>query len=279
MKRYHTLFLLLAALLMSGCQQKKTEQSLTKSLATPTNTDSLTLDLLRLQTEGKLKNTVVVTVISDPVYHTTKQFNAISLNELLVAHTSVKNLDAPQFQIVFECEDGYKPVMPLKQLLSAKAFIALSDVQAPKGKAWAPIIKNGHEMKAAPFYLIYQGISAKNPDYKWPYNLIKIHLIPNKADQTAALVPKNNTKAEAGFELFNKNCLVCHAINKIGGSMGPELNYPKSVTEYWDKDQLKAFIKNPASFRNGVKMPTIKTLTPQEINAIVYYLEYMAAHK
>lgn len=43
--------------------------------------------------------------------------------------------------------------------------------------------------------------------------------------------------------------------------MGGKLNYLKSVTEYWDKNQLKEFIKNPASFRNGVKMPILPNLS------------------
>jgi cytochrome c2 len=59
----------------------------------------------------------------------------------------------------------------------------------------------------------------------------KIHLVPND-ENIAFLFPKENSKAD--YELFKKN-VTCHAINKIGGNMGPELNYPKSVTEYWNK--------------------------------------------
>jgi hypothetical protein len=33
-----------------------------------------------------------------------------------------------------------------------------------------------NEMKAAPFYLVYQGVSAKETDLEWPYNLIKYTL-------------------------------------------------------------------------------------------------------
>jgi len=60
--------------------------------------------------------------------------------------------------------------------------------------------------------------------------------------------------------------------------MGPELNFPKNVTEYWDNNQLKAFIKNPASFRNNVKMPTLN-LSENEIEYITNYLQYMSKHK
>jgi hypothetical protein len=43
--------------------------------------------------------------------------------------------------------------------------------------------------------------------------------------------------------------------------MGPRLNYPKSVTEYWNKKAIKAFILNPSSFRHGVKCLNQQTST------------------
>jgi hypothetical protein len=40
-------------------------------------------------------------------------------------------------------------------------------------------------------------------------------------------------KRELGYELFKKTC---HHMPLIKlRNMGPELNYPKSVTEYWNK--------------------------------------------
>ncbi|MFT6689346.1 MAG: cytochrome c2, partial [Saprospiraceae bacterium] len=239
---------------------------------------SLTIDLIALRREGKLKNSIIVTVEQDPVYHSKKSYNAIPFSELLNSYPKIKKLQTDKYQIIFECEDGYKPMMPLQKFLSAKSFIAVSDVDAPEGESWTKIIKDGREMEAAPFYLIYQGISPKDTDFKWPYNLIKIHLVPSIGN-VSLLYPKDDIAAKTGFDLFNKNCISCHAVNKIGGSMGPELNYPKSVTEYWNQEQLKKFIKNPASFRNGVKMPTIKSLTEKDIESIVYYLNYMANHK
>jgi cytochrome c2 len=79
----------------------------------------------------------------------------------------------------------------------------------------------------------------------------------------------------AGYDLFKNRCQTCHAINKIGGKMGPELNYPKSVTTYWKTEDLKAFIQNPASYRNEVKMPNLG-IKPQEATEIVKYLTYMS---
>ncbi len=60
--------------------------------------------------------------------------------------------------------------------------------------------------------------------------------------------------------------------------MGPELNYPKNVTEYWKPDQLKLFIKNPADFRHDSKMPRLE-LQDDQIDLILEYLTFMAAQK
>jgi cytochrome c2 len=60
--------------------------------------------------------------------------------------------------------------------------------------------------------------------------------------------------------------------------MGPELNYPKSVTEYWVETELVDYIINPASFRNKVKMPPLG-ITKQQSEEIVGYLKYMAKNK
>lgn len=238
--------------------------------------DTLDIDLVDLKAKGLLINTQVVTVNEDPVYHKTKKFNALPLKEILEKFSSVKNLNAADTKVVFECEDGYKPEMPLEKLLSSKVFLAISDVDAPKGREWEKVLKGSQEVKMEPFYIVYEGVSSKDADYKWPYNLVKIHFAPLH-ENDAILVPKD-AAAMNGYNLFKKYCQTCHAINKIGGKMGPELNFPKSVTEYWKTDDLKAFIQNPASYRHDVKMPTLG-IKPAEATEIVKYLEYMSKNK
>ncbi len=238
--------------------------------------DSLTIDLLDLKQKGLLTNTQIITVKLDPVYHKKKRFNALLLKDILEKYSSMKNMNVADLKIVFECEDGYKPEMSLEKLLSAKAFLAVSDANAPKGRAWEILLKNGQETKIEPFYVVYEDVSGEDISYKWPYNLVKIHLAPLH-ENDAALKPKDKSTL-AGYELFKNRCQTCHAINKIGGKMGPELNYPKSVAEYWKTDDLIAFIQNPASYRNEVKMPNLG-IKPEEATEIVKYLSYMSEHK
>ncbi|RFS16077.1 cytochrome c family protein [Emticicia sp. C21] len=275
------LLFLLLPLIFFACNSSDSSKGDSLQVAKPepillSSTDSVSIDLLELKEKGLLEKTQVVTVNEDPVYFKKKRYNAISLKEILENYSSAKNQNAAETKVVFECEDGYKPEMPLEKLLASKAYLAVDDVDAPKGKEWEVLLKNGEEVKIAPFYVVYEGVSPTDADYKWPYNLVKIHLAPLH-ENDAALVPKVES-AKAGYDLFKKYCQTCHSINKIGGKMGPELNFPKSVTEYWNVEDLKAFIQKPESYRNEVKMPNLG-IKPKEAEEIVKYLEYMSKNK
>ena len=234
------------------------------------------LDLLDLKEKAKLGKDTIVTIFNDPVYHKTKKYQAVNALSLLKNEIDLSKVDIKSTIIIFECIDGYKPEMPLELFLKANPYLAFKDIDAPKGSNWEQIIKNGNEMNADPFYLVYTSASTTNKEYKWPYNVIKFQLAPNNTNDV--LKPINNEKATKGFVLFQKYCTTCHAINGIGGEMGPELNYPKNVTEYWKETELVDYIVNPASFRHKVKMPTLG-ITKQQSQEIVNYLKYMSEHK
>jgi hypothetical protein len=67
-----------------------------------------------------------------------------------------------------------------RRLQTNDALCKIPFGQIPSGtlmhqrELWSKILKDGNEMKAAPFYLVYQGISAKETDLT--YNLIKYTL-------------------------------------------------------------------------------------------------------
>ena len=256
-----------------SCNQKK-EQKIESTTIVQTE---IKLDLLDLQKKNKLGKDTVVKIENDPVYHKQKKYKAVNVSLLIKNQIDLTKIDPKNTKIVFECIDGYKPEMPLELFLNANPYLAFEDIDAPKGAKWEPIIKDGNEMNAAPFYIVYTGISEKDSRYKWPYNLVKIYLETlNKS--TIELYPLKDRKLETGYTLFKNQCLTCHAINGIGGTMGPELNYPKSVTEYWKENELVDYIVNPASFRNKVKMPTLG-ITKQQSQEIVDYLKYMSENK
>jgi cytochrome c2 len=256
-----------------SCNQQK-EQKIEQTVNVQ---PEIILDLIDLQSKNKLGKDTVVTVVNDPVYHKTKKYQAVSALLLLKNEIDLSKVDIKNTQIVFECIDGYKPEMPLELFLNAKPYLAFKDVDASEGSNWEKIVKNGNEMNADPFYLIYTAVSEYDQEYKWPYNVIKFRF-ESKNKNIEALQPKDDEKAMKGFVLYQKQCITCHALNGIGGEMGPELNYPKSVTEYWKETQLVDYIVDPASFRHKVKMPTLG-ITKQESQEIVDYLKYMSKNK
>ena len=271
--KIHLILFCLFIISFLSCNQKKEQ----KIEATTFAQTEIKLDLLDLQKKNKLGKDTVVTIANDPVYHKQKKYKAVNASLLIKNQIDLTKIDPKNTKIVFECIDGYKPEMPLELFLNANPYLAFEDIDAPKGAKWEPIIKDGNEMNAAPFYIVYTGISEKDSRYKWPYNLVKIYLETlNKS--TIELYPLKDRKLETGYTLFKNQCLTCHAINGIGGTMGPELNYPKSVTEYWKENELVDYIVNPASFRNKVKMPTLG-ITKQQSQEIVDYLKYMSENK
>lgn len=271
--KIHLILLFICIFSIFSCNQQKEQKIEQTVIVQP----EIVLDLVDLQSKNKLGKDTVVTVVNDPVYHKTKKFQAVNALLLLKNEIDLSKIDIKNTLIIFECIDGYKPEMPLELFLNTNPFLAFKDVNAPKGSNWEKIVKNGNEMNADPFYLVYTSVPTDNQEYKWPYNVIKFRL-ESKNKNIEALQPKDDEEAMKGFVLYQKQCITCHAINGIGGEMGPELNYPKSVTEYWKETELVDYIVDPASFRHKVKMPTLG-ITKQESKEIVDYLKYMSEHK
>jgi len=71
-------------------------------------------------------------------------------------------------------------------------------------------------------------------------------------------------------------------INGDGGNVGPELNYPVNVTEYWKEEWLARFIADPKSIRPNSKMiPFYRDVDNRQaiITSIMAYLKVMANKK
>lgn len=264
------------ALLLWACQTKTQQDKTSKPEVAAA--DSLSIDLRRYQKAGLLGKTSVVVVNDDPVFHQKKRYEAIRLTEVLGLMKGFKHVDASQTYLVFECEDGYNPSVLLEKVLRRQSYLAIKDADAPQGKDWIEPIKDGRSMKIAPFYVVYTDVPATDYSYKWPYNLVSMRLAP-KSNETAAIFPDQDDTVVQGYDLFKTHCLTCHALNNVGGKMGPELNIPMNVTEYWQMKHLKAFIVNPAAYRKDCKMPTLSYLKEKEVDEILRYLQYMALHK
>jgi cytochrome c2 len=51
------------------------------------------------------------------------------------------------------------------------------------------------------------------------------------------------------------------------------------VTEYWQLHDLKAFIRNPESYRYQSKMPAFSHFSDADIDAVLAYLQQMKQQK
>jgi cytochrome c1 len=67
-------------------------------------------------------------------------------------------------------------------------------------------------------------------------------------------------------------------VNREGGRVGPELNVPQSIIEYRPEAQIRAYIKNPQSFRYG-NMPAHPSMTDAELDDLVAYFRAMKDRK
>jgi mono/diheme cytochrome c family protein len=112
-----------------------------------------------------------------------------------------------------------------------------------------------------------------------PWQLASIEIVSFDA-QFPHVRPAGNVSASAerGFQLFRVQCLACHAVNRSGGKIGPELNVPRNILEYRDQATVRAFIKNPQSFRYTV-MPPHEKMTSEEMDDLMAYFSAMRNQK
>ena len=219
------------------------------------------------------KKSETVTVVYDAFFKTSKTFKGYALTSFIDSIVVANAFDTSSALVIFECKDGYKPVMDMSKVMANKmGYIVYKDVS--QKNAWADSIA----ATFTPYYVSWTNVKKADHTYMWPYGLVGIRL-KAAATEYKAIYPYDNANLAKGFMLFRNNCLRCHAINRVGGSMGPELNAPKNITEYWTEENIIAFVKSPTSFRFNSHMPAVIGLTDAQLQEIVAYLKGMKEHK
>jgi cytochrome c2 len=224
--------------------------------------------------ELKRKLRTATLTVKDPTYGgRTKTYKGFWLEDVL----ALERVDASSGdEIWFRCADGYTPTMPLANLGKQKGLVAFREKGAPGG--WEKVRQGKTLLSPAPYYLVWD---TGGEAYPWPYQLVGIEVVrfKEKFDRIFPAGEAPTTAVYRGFEHFRERCLRCHSLNLQGGEIGPELNVPKNVTEYWDEKVLVQFIKNPGDFRARSKMPPSPQLTDQDLQDLLSYLRWIRDRK
>ena len=242
-------------------------------------TDWPTFNLLTINSSNTPKSQTVK-ISHDPVYKTSKEYQAYPLAEFLNKITVPDSLKKDELVIVFASVDGYKVSMAYNDALSEQGFIAFKDNAATENKNWLNFKFGKQTMTPAPFYLIWPKKELDEWRYPWPFQLVSLSIQPAKAYFGAAAPVHADDRINNGFALFSRYCIRCHSINLSGGKVGPELNIPKNISEYFKETELSEFIRNATAFRAGTKMPNFESIiTASDARDIVLYLKQMKSEK
>jgi len=211
--------------------------------------------------------------VDDPVYHVSKEYEGYDVGDVIDALLGPDVRVGANVDVVFVCSDGYRARLPIANIRDG-GVLAARDTSVPLDVRWQPLRQGREYMLPAPYYLVWP--PRRNPaiEYPWPYRVVALELArPEQKVQTG------DPAVSRGEDLFRQYCARCHAVNLQGGTLGPELNVPLNVTEYWNAETLKKLIHDPALVRASSKMPASTQLNGADVDAIVAYLTFMKGNK
>ena len=279
MRRFVVTLLLLAACADRAAPVSERAAGPRLEVATPGGTRTFTLDELK-----RALPTDTARVAHDPAYEgRAKRYAGFPLERLL----ALAGVRASGGEVLyFVASDGYRATMAEPATdPRVRGVVAFADLDAPDG--WEPVKHGARSVSPAPFYLVWSGDSTalRRP---WPFQLARIEVVDPR-QKFSRIYPTgvaDDDPVARGFRAFaieshgGDQCVACHALNRQGGNVGPELNVPRNITEYRDEATLASFIRNSRAFRAGSAMPPFEgKLTGQELADILAYLRWMRGHK
>jgi len=236
-----------------------------------TEVSRLDLDALR---RGCGEKTITV---DDPYYERRVRYLACPLRAVIRLGFGDAAAALEGRDIIFRALDGYAKPTSAARVEEDGAWVAFADADRPGG--FAPLGRKG--VDPGPFYLVWTKPAQRDTHtYPWPYQLeaIEVTDLLRRYPHTVPRDVARDSKAWSGFDVFRGECIACHAINGEGGTIGPDLNVPQSIVEYRPVEQVKQYIRNPATFRYG-NMPSHEYLTDRDLDALIAYFQVMKTQK
>jgi mono/diheme cytochrome c family protein len=219
----------------------------------------------------------------DPAHEGPVDYEGLALNAVL---DRAFGQDWHQYDAVaFSSRDGYTPSVPVATVERVRGLIAVNEA----GRSGFALIRqpNGETIDPGPAYLVWDNIGTLDAVDRewlaWPWQLTRIALYRYQ-DLYPHSVPTatSSTAVKHGATVFQQHCIRCHTLNGEGGTIGPELNVPDSVTERFQSAWLERWIREPRSIRPTTTMPALPLRTAEDrtrLDDLLAYLQYMAQHK
>lgn len=230
--------------------------------------------------------------VDDPYYERSMTFLACPLGPLLERGFGKEAAELAKAHFFLRARDGYTRPADGVQLLATGGWIALADAElapnrgsgliagsATSGSPFRAIDRR--QVDPAPYYMIWSEPGQQDPHrWPWPYQWVEIEMAPF-ASRFPWMEPRGEEPGSPpmrGYASFRRQCVSCHSINGDGGKVGPELNVPKSIVEYRPAAQIKAYIRNPESFRY-TSMPAHPDLDDAALDDLLAYFRAMSLRK
>jgi mono/diheme cytochrome c family protein len=233
---------------------------------------------VRTLTLAELRANVPAETVSgyDPYYARAKTFRALPLARVVALGFEGQPGELRAEEYVLRAKDGYAVPMRGALVFEPGGYVAFADAEVP---GWEPI--GPQRASPAPFYVVWgkpEQASLDTHPRPWALVTVEMARFETVFPHTSPGDLPEDAPARRGYAIFRNRCIECHAMNREGGRVGPDLNVPQNVTEYRPEPQIRAYIRDPRTFRYG-NMPPHPDLGDAELDALVAYLRAMKDRK
>ena len=236
--------------------------------------DSLNIILESPEKLSNILTPIEIKITNDYSFDKEMRYRCFKLEEVIEHYFDMGNLNSTDDVIfTFNCHDGYRASQMLKDIRTHEGLLAFADLDQNDGSYWADTLVD----MFPPYYLVWLDREKGDKEMVWLFGVISIEL-DHYDHKYKGIAPPKGLGLTRGFSDFRKYCIKCHSINKIGGELGPELNYPKNILEYWEEEDIWGFVRDSRKYRYNSKMPKVD-LEKEEFEGIIAYLEYIKEHK